>query len=49
MVHRYYYAKKVEQASVYIRYGLIERGQRRMMANSINVMQVRGVPSRVPP
>ncbi|XP_056408716.1 LOW QUALITY PROTEIN: complement C5-like, partial [Hyla sarda] len=34
----YYYAKKLEQAQVFIRYGLIEEGERRMMPKSIDVM-----------
>ncbi|XP_044162298.1 complement C5 [Bufo gargarizans] len=33
----YYYTKKVERAKVFIRYGLIESGTRRMMANCIDV------------
>ncbi|XP_075690703.1 complement C5 [Rhinoderma darwinii] len=34
----HYYAKKVDKARVFIRYGLIERGERRMMLKSIAVL-----------
>ncbi|KAM3911435.1 complement C5-like [Leptodactylus fuscus] len=36
----YYYAKKVEQARVFIRYGLIERGERKMMPKSIELQMM---------
>ncbi|XP_075041770.1 complement C5 [Mixophyes fleayi] len=36
----YYYAKKVDYGKVFIRYGLIEHGVRRMMPKSIDLLQI---------
>ncbi|XP_073496915.1 complement C5-like [Phyllobates terribilis] len=38
----YYYGKKLEQAKVFIRYGIIEGGERRMMTKSIDVLTMSG-------
>ncbi|XP_073415037.1 complement C5 isoform X2 [Dendrobates tinctorius] len=38
----YYYGKKLEQAKVFIRYGIIQGGERRMMTKSIDVLTMSG-------
>ncbi|XP_077140967.1 complement C5-like isoform X2 [Ranitomeya variabilis] len=38
----YYYGKKLEQAKVFIRYGIIKGGERRMMTKSIDVLTMIG-------
>ncbi|CAJ0922771.1 unnamed protein product [Ranitomeya imitator] len=38
----YYYGKKLEQAKVFIRYGIIQGGERRMMTKSIDVLTMIG-------
>ncbi|XP_063792055.1 complement C5 [Pseudophryne corroboree] len=36
----YYYGKNVEQGKIFIRYGIIDRGERKMLLKSIDVLQI---------